>query len=263
MRRNRYNWWPDLPDWRDLSFSDFQARRVALPRKINLQSKCSAVFNQGQIGSCTANALAGHLEFLELQELKDSIADNGQPQIFVEENFSPVSRLFIYYNERSLENRVDEDSGAALRDGIKSLVEWGACREDLWTYQSSQLFKKPTPAAYKEAKAHKISSYYRLTKIAEMQQCLTLGFPFVFGFAVYEYFETAEMAKTGILRLPELGERMLGGHAVLCVGYDDQKSAFLIRNSWGAKWGLKGYFWMPYEYILDAKLAQDFWTIRK
>ncbi len=96
-----------------------------------------------------------------------------------------------------------------------------------------------------------------------MLSCLAEGYPFVFGFAVYDYFESATMARTGILKMPTANEQMLGGHAVTAVGYDQSKKRFLVRNSWGTAWGLKGYFWMPFEYLTDRNLSDDFWTIRK
>ena len=96
-----------------------------------------------------------------------------------------------------------------------------------------------------------------------MRACLASGFPFVFGFAVYEGFESQQTAKTGVVEMPKAGERMLGGHAVLGVGYDDTARRFTVRNSWGPKWGQKGYFTIPYDYLADRNLSDDFWTIRR
>src|SRR5438552_393389 len=138
----KYNWRPDLPDHRDFSFALPEDKVTALPDKVDLRAHCSPVETQGQIGSCTGNALAGLVEFLELRK------NHGI------NSFQDVSRLFIYYNERTLEDRVNEDSGATLRDGIKSLNHWGVCREGTWNYSPQNVFLEPSAAAYVEAKSH-------------------------------------------------------------------------------------------------------------
>ncbi len=243
-----YGWLPDLPDQRDLMYSAIAPRMLQLPDKVDLRSKCSPVENQGSLGSCTANALAGALEFLELQK----------GAIFVD-----LSRLFIYYNERVIEGTVKEDSGAFLRDGIKSLAKQGVCPEAEWPYKISGFKKKPTTKCYKDAKKHQITSYHRISVVDEMRTCLADGFPFVFGFTVYEAFESAAVTKTGVLNMPGPDERVMGGHAVMAVGYDNGQKRFIVRNSWDTDWGMKGYFTMPYDYLDPARnLADDFWTIR-
>jgi C1A family cysteine protease len=221
---------------------------VTLPRKVDMRSKCSPVEDQGQLGSCTANALVGALEFLELK-------DGAQ--------FADLSRLFLYYNERVIEGTVDQDSGAFIRDGIKSLAKQGVCTEPEWPYKISRFTKKPSRDCYRAAKKHRILSYHRITTVDEMRNCLAEGFPFVFGFTVYDAFESAAVAKSGVLNMPGPKEKMAGGHAVMAVGYDDAARRFVIRNSWGSDWGQKGYFTMPYDYLSpDNNLADDFWTVR-
>jgi C1A family cysteine protease len=243
-----YGWLPDLPDHRDLMYSAIAPQLARLPEKVDLRSECSAIENQGSLGSCTANALVGALEFLELQA----------GAIFVD-----LSRLFIYYNERVIEGTVKEDSGAFIRDGIKSLAKQGVCPEAEWPYKIAGYKKKPTAKCYKDAKKHQITSYHRISTVDEMRTCLADGFPFVFGFTVYESFESAQVAKTGVLNLPAPDEKVEGGHAVMAVGYDNGQKRFIIRNSWDTDWGMKGYFTMPYDYLDPAKnLADDFWTIR-
>ncbi len=243
-----YGWLPDLPDQRDLMYSAIAPRMVQLPDKVDLRSKCSPVENQGSLGSCTANALAGALEFLELQK----------GAILID-----LSRLFIYYNERVIEGTVTQDSGAFLRDGIKSLAKQGVCPEAEWPYKISSFMEKPTAKCYKDAENHQITSYHRISMVDEMQTCLADGFPFVFGFTVYEAFESTEVAKSGVLNLPGPDERVMGGHAVMAVGYDNGQKRFIVRNSWGTDWGMEGYFTMPYDYLDSARnLADDFWTIR-
>jgi C1A family cysteine protease len=217
-----------------------------LPSKVDLSSQCSPIENQGTLGSCTANALVGNLEFLEL---KDHLP------------FVDMSRLFIYYNERLLEGTVKEDSGAALRDGIKSLAKAGCCSEKDWPYDVTKFTKKPSVVCYTKALFHKIQSYRSLQTQNELLTCLASGYPFVFGISVYGSFESEIVAKTGIVPMPSPTESNLGGHAVCGVGYDQSTKLFKVRNSWGTGWGDKGYFYLPFEYV--NKLASDFWTIRK
>jgi C1A family cysteine protease len=150
-----------------------------------------------------------------------------------------------------------------LRDGIKTLANLGVCAEDSWPYDIAQFTKKPGPVCYKEALNHQITSYRRVITVNEMRACLAEGYPFVFGFSVYESFESQAVAKSGIVSMPKPGERCLGGHAVMAVGYNNAEKRFLIRNSWGTGWGKKGYFTMPYEYLGSRNLSDDFWTIRR
>jgi C1A family cysteine protease len=243
-----YGWLPDLPDHRDLMYSAIAPALPTLPTKVDLRPKCSPIENQGNLGSCTANALAGAVEFLEIKDRTP---------------FVDVSRLFIYYNERVIEGTVNQDSGAFIRDGIKSLAKQGVCPEKEWPYKIASFKKKPTKKCYTDAKKHQVTSYHRISASDEMRACLADGFPFVFGFTVYEAFESAAVAKSGVLNMPAPNEKVMGGHAVLAVGYDDTEKRFIIRNSWGTDWGMKGYFTMPYDYLEPAKnLADDFWTIR-
>jgi len=243
-----YGWLPDLPDHRDLMYSAIKPALPHLPSNVDLRPKCPPIENQGSIGSCTANALAGAVEFLELKD--------GAP-------FVDLSRLFIYYNERAIEGSVKQDSGAFIRDGIKSLAKQGVCPEKEWPYKVSKFKTKPSVKCYTAAKKHQITSYHRINSLDEMKTCLAAGFPFVFGFTVYEAFESAAVAKSGVLNLPGPNEKVQGGHAVMAAGYDDAQQRFIIRNSWDTDWGMKGYFTMPYDYVDPAKnLADDFWTIR-
>jgi C1A family cysteine protease len=173
-----------------------------------------------------------------------------------------LSRLFIYFNERALRGTVNEDSGAAIRDGVKSLVNQGVCTEKKWPYVIARFSAKPPAACYREGLKHQITSYHRIVTLQEMRMCLAEGYPFVFGFTAYESFESPAVAKTGALNLPKLDERAMGGHAVMAAGYDDSTGRFLVRNSWGAAWGMKGCFTMPYAYLDNRNLSDDFWTIR-
>jgi C1A family cysteine protease len=248
LGKGAYGWLPDVPDQRDYLLSAVLKVPAKLPRLVDLRPGCSTVEDQGPLGSCTANALAGALEFLERK--------NKVP-------FKDFSRLFIYYNERVLEHTINSDSGAMIRDGIKTLAKQGVCSEKNWPYEVSKFKIKPGKDCYQEALEHQITSYHRIITLDEMRACLAEGFPFVFGFAVYESFESQEVSRTGAVPMPKPGERLLGGHAVLAVGYDQAKQRFIVRNSWGAAWGLKGYFTMPYKYLGNRDLSDDFWTIRR
>lgn len=244
----RYGWIPDLPDHRDQMYSAPVIALQALPPKEDLTPRCPPVYDQGQLGSCTANAIAAAIEFDRLkQKLK---------------NFMP-SRLFIYYNERMIEGNVASDSGAQIRDGIKSVAQKGACPETMWPYDITKFRIKPPQKCYTAAAKDKIILYQRLVPtLNQLRGCLASGYPFVFGFTVYDSFESAEVTKTGHASMPARGEKAIGGHAVMGVGFDDGKQWFIVRNSWGPKWGMKGYFTLPYSYLTDQQLADDFWTIR-
>jgi len=202
------------------------------------------------LGSCTANALAGALGFLEMKD--------GLPGL-------AFSRLYIYYNERVINGTVNSDSGAPIRDGIKTLAQGdqGACYESTWPYIISQFTVEPPAVAYNEGEAHEIVTYESLQSIDDMKDCLASGYPFVFGFTAYQSFESAQVAANGVMPMPSPDEAVVGGHAVLAVGYDDASGRFIVRNSWGANWGQQGYFTMPYAYLTNANLSQSFWTISR
>jgi C1A family cysteine protease len=260
MTMRKYNRVPDKQDARDFKYAAHLMTATKLPSHADLRPYCPPVVDQGDIGSCTGNAIAGALEYMQLREQRYKV---GGPQVFDRQQFYHFSRLFIYYNERLLENTISEDAGAEIRDGIKVIAQWGACRESVWGYSHAHLFAKPTLSAYNEAAQHKAKTYYRINSLNEMKHCLADGYPFVFGFTVYDGFESEETASTGVLHMPTANENIQGGHAVMAVGYDDAKKVVIVRNSWGTSWGMSGYFTMPYAYISNPELASDFWTVRK
>jgi C1A family cysteine protease len=245
----RFGWIPDLPDHRDYLYAAPVPMLQALPTSIDLTAQCPPIYDQGQLGSCTANAIAGAIQF---EEIKQNL-----PQVIT------PSRLFIYYNERVIEHTVDSDSGAMLRDGIKSVAQQGACPEEEWPYDIAQFQQKPGTNCYEDALQHKVKLYQRVAQnLNQMKGCLASGYPFVVGFSVYESFETPQVAQTGHVPLPQSTEQQIGGHAVVAVGYDDANQWFICRNSWGTNWGMNGYFTMPYAYLTNSDLSSDFWTIR-
>jgi C1A family cysteine protease len=245
-RRVIPGWIPDIPDQRDYLFSSI-AQAIEIPKRIDLSQYCTEIEDQGSLGSCTACALTSALEFLKKKEDQKSV------------NYS---RLFLYYNERKRIYTTNFDSGAMLRDGIKSLKQEGCCYEQTWPYIVTKFTEKPSVIAYAEATESQIISYFRIRSFDEMRKCLAEGYPFVFGFSVYESMMTRKVAKDGKVQMPLKGDRLLGGHAVMCVGLNEKLQRFIIRNSWGQGWGVAGYFTLPYEYLQSDDLADDFWAIR-
>ena len=244
---SRYGWRPDTPDHRDHRFR--MAAPSALPAAVDLRPHMPGVYNQGSLGSCTANAIAAAIEYnLRRERLTE---------------FVP-SRLFIYYNERDLEGTVAVDAGAEIRDGIKAVASLGACSETIdWPYDEAKFTAKPPDGCYAVARKSLVTEYAAVERSTlALRQALAGGEPVVFGFTCYEGFESDAMRRSGILDLPAAGEASVGGHAVLMVGYDDVTQRFIVRNSWGKSWGLRGYFTMPYGYAADPGLADDFWVIR-
>ena len=249
IKIQRYGWIPDLPDNRDYTYTASAEVLARLPPSADLRLQCPPVYDQGPLGSCTANAIAAAVEF-DLMKQK-------QPQVFI------PSRLFLYYNERSMEGTVTSDSGAQIRDGIKSEGTQGDCPENLWPYDITKFAVKPPQKCFSSAVKYKAINYQRLSQdINQLRGCLASGFPFVFGFTVYESFESQQVAQTGHAPIPAPREKVMGGHAVMAVGYDDSQQWFLVRNSWGPSWGMQGYFTLPYAYLLNQNLSNDFWTIR-
>ena len=250
----KFGWLPDLPDARDLMYAAPLKIIQKMPTKVDLRPGFPPVYDQGRLGSCTANALAGTFEFGKKKQNKPT--------------FMP-SRLFLYYNERVMINTVPYDSGAYLRDGVKSLNKKGICPEVDWPYNdnpnpNAPFTQKPPQSCYQTALKNQILSYQRIqVNMTAIRGCLAEGYPFVFGFTVYSSFMTQKVAQTGKMPMPNLAkDTVVGGHAVVAVGYDDAKQAVLVRNSWGTSWGIGGYFWMPYAFIGSSQYCNDFWTIR-
>ena len=236
-----------MPDARDRVLK-ITRKAAALPASVDLRSGCPPVYDQGDLGSCTANAIAAAVEF---DQRRQKLSE-----------FTP-SRLFIYYNERTIEGTIASDAGAQLRNGIKTVAGDGACSEAMWPYVEEKFADRPTAPCYKAARTHPAVEYSRVAQgLGDLKACLAAGFPFVFGFTVYESFESDSVANSGIAEMPDDSETALGGHAVMAAGYDDASQRFLIRNSWGTDWGMGGYFTLPYSYVTDENLADDFWTIR-
>ncbi len=242
----KFGWLPDLPDHRDHLYAAPRAALLSLPARVNLAGKCPSVYNQGNLGSCTANAIAGAIEF---DRLKQRARD-----------FTP-SRLFIYYNEREMEHTVPVDSGARIRDGIKSVANRGDCPETEWPYDIAKFAMKPPRQCYDDALKYKVVSYQKVAQnLNQMKGCLAAGYPFVFGITVFQNFPP--VGAPGDIPMPGQPFDPPEGHAMLAVGYEETRRVFLVRNSWGRAWGRHGYGTIPYEYLLNPDLADDYWTIR-
>lgn len=251
--QRRYGWRPQLPDHRDLLFRPGVAPQ---PNTADLRSLFPAPYDQGDLGSCTANAISGAIQ-----------CDMARQKI---DDFMP-SRLFIYYNERAMEGTVGQDAGASIRDGIKSINVQGVCPETDWPYDVSRFADKPPANCYADATRARSLTYRAVAQNAgAIKAALGQSLPVVIGFTVYESFESDEVTATGIVPMPNPSEKVLGGHAVDVAGVNQTAQPwngippgyFLMRNSWGSDWGVKGYFFMPFSYLLNPNLASDFWVIQ-
>jgi C1A family cysteine protease len=252
-----FGWIPDVPDRRDLLYSAPIDTLRVLPTNVDLRPNCPPIYNQQSLQSCSAQAVAAAIMF---DELKQGIQPALDP-----------SRLFIYYNARALEpgDEVDYDRGAQIRDCMKSVANQGYCSETCWSYDgtpwaANTKFKtKPLDSCYQEATQHNVANYQSIVNsLSQMEGCLAEGFPFAFGFVVYESFAGERTKRTGVVQLPAGGEARIGKHVVLAVGYNRAAQQFIIRNSSGDSWGKGGYGFMPYAYLLDGDLSANFWTIR-
>lgn len=237
-------WKVDKIDTRDYKYAITQ--KVS-PSLVDLRSYCSPIENQGSLSSCTGQAIAGAIELLNKR--------NGKP--------TDVSRLFIYYYERLLLGTVNYDSGAYIRDGIKATNHYGASLESLWPHDIRKFKQEPIIEAKNDALNRKVTRYERVTSFDGCIDALTNGYPVIMGFHVYTSFMSVSVAKTGVMPYPNTRrEKLIGGHAVLLVGYDKHKKVFIARNSWGASWGDKGYFYMPFDVVTNTSMSGDYWIIK-
>lgn len=253
---------PDIRDYRYFGPRRLGAVQAIPPSSVDLRSQLPPVFDQGDEGSCGANAASAMMCFL----LKDQV---------------PYSRQQVYYSTRVIEDDVSQDAGVETRDLFKILSSVGAAPEPLWPYIPVNLFTVPPADVLAAASKNLIKTYARLSSEDDFLACLSEGFPFVLGFDVYSSLMTDATAKSGVDTIPNTNtEQLLGGHDVLVVGYDlnftDNPSfksssidphlvddhALLIRNSWGSAWGIDGHFWMPMSYAVSPSMGNDAWTAR-
>lgn len=282
--RRSMGWLPDYPDIRDYTFESKELLRSdeirdlvepvgitrvdesTLPSSVDLRRWCPPVEDQGGIGSCTANAGAGVVEYYERRAFGKHL---------------DASRLFLYKVTRNLA-QLQGDSGAYIRSTMGALVMFGVPPEKYWPYTDKDPGFDHEPSAFCYSFAHNYRGirYFRhdpadLSKVEVLEsvrRALAAGVPSMFGFTVYSSISQAQA--DGGIPFPSTNDRVMGGHAVVAVGYDDKvevrnadgdsptEGALLIRNSWGERWGDKGYGWLPYEYVLK-ELAVDFWSMLK
>lgn len=249
VTKRSYGWKQSKPDPRDHKLKTINpAVYNSLPASVDLRQYVPEVLDQGDLQSCTANSISMAIRVARaIQKLPDL-----QP-----------SRLFIYYNERLLEGTVDQDAGAELRDGAKVVATYGAPAESVWAYVDNNLYVEPSKEAYESAVQDEVNKYLAVDQtLNELKLCLHEGFPFVFGAMLYSAFESDDVAKTGIVPMPDPNDQLIGGHALCCVGYDDSRKVFIVLNSWSDTWGDHGYCYFPYDYMTNPNLCLDFWTIR-
>lgn len=238
----QFHWKRDKIDKRDYSYAWGPTMTTEV---IDLRQYCTPIEDQGNLGSCTGQAIAGAIELLNKRDKKQT----------------DVSRLFIYYYERVLLNTVNYDSGAYIRDGIKATNKYGAPLERLWPYQVNRFKIAPSIQARNDGLKRKVTRYERANDFDSVINAITNGFPVVVGFDVYSSFYN--ISRDGIMPYPNISrEALLGGHAVLLVGYDNRSQKFIARNSWGARWGHNGYFYMPFDVIKNTSMSSDFWVIK-
>jgi C1A family cysteine protease len=240
----KYHWVRDKIDSRD---HPYQLTNQTQSNVVDLREYCSSIEDQGNLGSCTGNAIAGAIELLHKRQNRTL----------------DISRLFIYYYERLFIGKVNYDSGAYIRDGIKACYTYGAPTENLWPYNISKFRTQPVKEAITDAAKRKVTSYQRVSDFNGVIDAITSGYPVTVGFSVYSSFDSPIVAKTGIMPYPNTKkEKLLGGHAVLIVGYNKNNNTFIARNSWGTSWGDKGYFYMPFQVIQNTSMSSDFWVIK-
>lgn len=252
MVKRVYAWLPDRPDPRDRRFGSATSKSV-LPKTVSRLGRGNRIENQGALSSCTGNASTSALEILTL--------------------WTARSRLFTYYNARLLGNKdwVNVDDGAFIRDAIKSLFKYGSPPESKWPYRAASVNVRPSNTAYEVATSAQTAlsldyEYVRLTTLTQLKSALAAGQPVVFGFAVTEAFENIKKGDRYPLPVPTSGEKTLGGHAVVAVGYSDAAVApyIEVRNSWGKAWGDEGHFYLDQKWFTDKRrLVDDMWVIRK
>lgn len=215
--------------------------------QLDLRSRCPPIFDQGQLGSCTSHGSLGAFQFLMM---------NGD----LSKNVN-LSRLWLYYQERVLEGTVADDAGAQIYSGVRVLQTLGCPQESLWPYDIELYSTRPSKMANRDAKNYLLVKASALHQnLRDLKLSLIQRHPVVFGCLVFPSFEDPSVASTGRVPLPDPSESCLGGHCMMLVGFDDSSQSFLVRNSWGTAWGLGGYCWMPYAYLLNPQLSSDFWS---
>ena len=252
-------WLPDVPDYRDYTVETKEVKEMfkagppkatGNPSAVDLRQYCSPIEDQGNLGSCTAQAVVGLVEYFEGRALG---------------KYLDASRRFLYKVTRKLYH-FQGDTGAYVRGTLKALRIFGVCPEEYWPYDISKYDEEPPAFCYAFAQAYQAVKYYRVWDsdpaklLDQLKASLANGLPFAFGFSVYSSIWDPTVQKTGDIPFPKQGDKLDGGHAVMAVGYNDGPGRFLIRNSWGTGWGKAGYGTLPYDYVTKG-IADDFWVL--
>jgi C1A family cysteine protease len=245
-KTKKYGCIPDIPDQRDI-FTNFPSVKYYQSVDLRKSDLFPEIPIQGELGASVAHALIAYNYYNNKK--------NGNV-------ISPLSAQFIYYNQRTLANTIDSDSGGSIRDGLKILERIGICEENIYPYSPEFFRDPPTKGAYENALKNKQIIQYRRLKleIEEIMKSLSIKIPVILGFTVYESFEHPDVARTGIMPIPKLGEKIIGYHATLIVGYNIDHRFFLCRNTRGPKWGQSGHFWMPFSFV-NTKHCGDPWIM--
>ena len=251
-RISGFGWLPDPPDHRDYIVTSPVVERAVgglklsdpPPPSMDLREYDSPIEDQGQLGSCTAQAVIGLVEHLQRKLYSRHLE---------------ASRLFLYKVTRTFLGWTG-DTGAFIRSTIKALRLFGVCPEEYWPYNIEQFDAEPSAFCYAFAANYKSLIYYQLEGLEALKDSLAKGLPFTVGFSTFPSIHNVEVAQTGIIPMPQANEATSGGHAVMAVGYDDIKGALLVRNSWGQDWGEVGYGWLPYGYVTEG-LSEGFWVV--
>lgn len=245
-RIKRYGWVKDHLDHRDIKLT--LGEPVPLPPSSDLRPSTFTppIYDQGDLGSCTANAIAAGIDFERKKQ--------GESFLF-------PSRLFIYYNERVIEGDPEQDNGAEIRDGIKSVASQGVCSESEWPYYITQFAVKPPDSCYADGAKFEALKYASVPQDERAIKTVLQQRPIVFGISAFDSFESDAAIRTGQVPMPGPNDSPIGGHAICLWGYDDSTKTFIFRNSWGASYGQSGYGFLPYDYVLNPQLGSDFWVI--
>lgn len=247
MVKRIYDLKPSKEDLRVRHFSaEYFKTSQLLPSLVDYRPLQSPIKDQADLGYCFAFATVGLREYLE----------NKNKQKFVS-----LSELFLGYKTKQREGTVGEDNGASIADALWALNKFGTCPESIDPYIPAMFGVAPNVVEELAASKYKITSYSSIPNLTGLKTVLAEGNVAVVGISVYSSFESEEVAQTGIVPMPnKQTEQCLGGHAVLAVGYDDAKQHIIVKNSWGANWGDKGYFYLPYAFVQDPELMLDMYT---
>lgn len=236
-------------DDKDRCFARFFLPKESIPISIDLRPLWGEIFDQGELGSCTSNSIAGHVRYILFKSRGPSLHP---------------SRLFIYYNGRVVAGEpFNEDTGLSIKDGCVSVNKYGVCDEAMWPYNINKFATRPSDMCYSEAAKNNQFSYFNVPQtLDQIRQCLSQKYLISFGARLFESFMSSATARSGMVQMPSSDEVEIGSHAMCIVGYNDRTRLFAVANSWSDRWGRNGFCFIPYDYICNKNYCGDFWTLR-